>query len=337
MPDNIYCMNCLKHLVAVVLLVGASAHSAGFDCKKAQSNAEKMICANAELSGLDDELAKAWKQHLRDNKFQDQFRDTQRRWIARRDECGDANCLKEVYLARLEQMASGKEYFLRRGQGDPLCESMVKAMNEELYRSGHGRVCAYDILQRQPGVQLPPWKKLDLMKEKELYKRFILASYVGEELWPAAFADPPPPAGQPIDPKSKRPKFPMPSDEYLNREWQYAVDAGFEFYRWDNPIPYPETDGVLLIRFTASNSEKCPFAYSMLFDGDLKMPKSNPEYRVGTVAFELNDQWYKLGVALFDPHVTGAINISKFGPITKSYGFPDLCGITNSQKAFKWE
>lgn len=96
------------------LVLSCAASAASFDCAKAQTRVEKLICADAELSRLDDDLGRAWKQHLSDNKFQDQFRTTQKHWITRRNECTDAGCLKQTYQARLEQMASGKEYLFAR-------------------------------------------------------------------------------------------------------------------------------------------------------------------------------------------------------------------------------
>lgn len=323
-----------------LLVLSCTVQAASFDCAKAQSKVEKMICSDAELSKLDEDLGRAWKQHLSDNKFQDQFRNTQKHWIEQRNQCVDAQCLKQTYQARLQQMASGKEYFLRDGQGEPLCESIVKAMNEELYRPGHGRVCAFDILQRLPGVQFPPWNKLDLQKDKELYKRFMLADYVGKDLWPAAFADPAPQPGQPIDPNSKRPKLAMPSDEELNREWAYAVEADFEFYRWDNAIPLPEhSDDSVLIRTTKSNDGNCPSTKTQLFTSDLKKPKPYPLHSFGGgLSFSYGEKWYWLTGVVNNASLTDAFTIGQLNSVAKNYiHLMNVCGVTDIQKSFKWE
>lgn len=322
------------------LALSCAAQAASFDCAKARAQVEQMICADAELSKLDEQLGQGWKQHLRNNKFEDQFRNTQKHWLAQRNQCTDADCLKQNYQARLQQMASGKEYFLRDGEGEPLCQRVVKAMNEELYRPGHGQVCAFDILQRLPGVQLPPWKKLDLQTDKELYKRFTLADYVGEELWPAAFADQPPKAGQPIDPKSKRPKLPMPTDEYLNREWAYAVEAGFEFYRWDNAFPLPEhSDDSVLIRTTKSNDGNCPSTKTKLFSSDLTTPKPYPVHSFGEgLSFSYGEKWYWLTGLQNNASSTEAFTIGQLNSVSKNYvHLMDVCKVTDGQKSFKWE
>ena len=124
-------MKCVRHILSglAVASMSIAAHAASFDCIKAQSEVERMICGSADLSGLDDQLGKAWTQHLRNNAFKDQFRRTQRRWIEQRNQCKDAACLRQAYLARLEQMTSGKEYFLREGEDQPLCERVVRALN----------------------------------------------------------------------------------------------------------------------------------------------------------------------------------------------------------------
>ena len=319
------------------LMLGCPAYAASYECAKAQSTVEKLICADVELSKLDEQLGQAWKQHLRNNKFQNQFRNTQKHWIAQRNQCQDADCLKQTYQARLQQMVSGKEYFLRDGEGEPLCESMVQAMNAELYKPGHGRVCAFDILQRLPGVQLPPWQKLDLQKDKELYKRFMLADSVWEDLWSAAFADPSPQAGQPIDPKGKRSKFPMPSDDYLNREWENAVGGGFEFYRWDSAIPLPKQKDSLLVRIAGLDDGNCPSIHTKLFTGDLKTPKPNAEYSFGTIPFSYGGQWYWLSGVLQNASLTEAFTISQLTSIMKPYYRIDVCKVTSGQKSFKWE
>ena len=48
-----------------LLSLASGAHSASFDCQKAKSVNERLICEDAELSKLDDELAFAYKEALR--------------------------------------------------------------------------------------------------------------------------------------------------------------------------------------------------------------------------------------------------------------------------------
>ena len=51
----------LRHMLGIILgtvFLHAVAHAASFDCNKATSDVEKVICGNSELSRLDDDLSK---------------------------------------------------------------------------------------------------------------------------------------------------------------------------------------------------------------------------------------------------------------------------------------
>jgi uncharacterized protein YecT (DUF1311 family) len=80
--------------------------AAGFDCAKARAEDEKAICANPELSKLDDELTaayraaaapfKGWKERATP------FQRNQSEWVKDRARCGDTvACLKDAYRARI--------------------------------------------------------------------------------------------------------------------------------------------------------------------------------------------------------------------------------------------
>lgn len=328
------------HAMRGVMIVSASlsVNAASFDCSKASSSVEKLICAEAELSQLDDLLNNAYTQNLRNNAFINQFRNTQRRWISQRNQCNDANCLKKIYEARIRQIESGREYFLRKGEGEVICERLIQALNTELYKPGHGRVCAFEILQRQPSVRMPLWRRLDLQKDKELYKQFVLARHVGEELWPSTFTDPSPKAGQVLNPKSKRPLLAMPSDDYLNREWASAVQRGDEFYRWDNAIPFPEQGDVLLVHRADPNGSNCPPVSTQLFTSDLRTPKSIVEYSTfSMVPFSFDNKWYWIHTFEAPSPVTSSLSISLLTQIMKPYYRSDICRVVSAEKSIKPE
>ena len=54
----------MKHTSAAIavmcLLLVTTAHAASFDCRQARHPVEKIVCANSDLSKLDDELAAVW-------------------------------------------------------------------------------------------------------------------------------------------------------------------------------------------------------------------------------------------------------------------------------------
>jgi uncharacterized protein len=86
------------------------AQAASFDCQKAANPIEKTICGNAALSGLDSQLAVAFKTafHRYTPIYQEALLDNQRIWLKTREtscaeNAGDkGNCLKDLYTARLK-------------------------------------------------------------------------------------------------------------------------------------------------------------------------------------------------------------------------------------------
>lgn len=93
-------------LLAVLLASTPASAGPSFPCDKAQSRVEKTICADAELSDLDEHLGRYYagaRQALAD--AAECFTVTQRQWLRTvRDACADAACLKTAYLARLSEL-----------------------------------------------------------------------------------------------------------------------------------------------------------------------------------------------------------------------------------------
>lgn len=92
------------HAAAVftgLLIAATQSLAAGFDCAKAATAVEKRICANPELSKLDDQLAKAYKPEGEAADFE---RAIQRRWLKERNKCADDACLQAAYAERLRQL-----------------------------------------------------------------------------------------------------------------------------------------------------------------------------------------------------------------------------------------
>ena len=96
----------------MLLCVCTIAGAASFDCAKARSEDERAICANPELSKLDDEMTAAYRK-LWDTRMryeapaaQTAFRANQKEWIGQRARCGAiANCLRDSYRARTAWLA----------------------------------------------------------------------------------------------------------------------------------------------------------------------------------------------------------------------------------------
>jgi uncharacterized protein len=89
---------------ACPMVVGAS-----FDCAKASSPIEKSICADKQLSELDEALSAAYKSALANAADPQAVKDRQRAWlIEERNKCQDASCLKNAYTKRQNELSTGK-------------------------------------------------------------------------------------------------------------------------------------------------------------------------------------------------------------------------------------
>jgi len=87
-------------IVVACLLAGlgkAQAFEASFDCAKAGTPVEKMICSDAALAEEDRGLAKLYQtlRQIRPDAVKDQGR-----WLRERDTCGDIPCILTAYLRR---------------------------------------------------------------------------------------------------------------------------------------------------------------------------------------------------------------------------------------------
>lgn len=96
----------MKHVILLVwLLLITSAHAASFDCTKAATTIEKQICANSELSVLDEELS-AHYANLRNagGSQANMINKSQRKWLQDRNHCSEVDCLKRTYIARISAL-----------------------------------------------------------------------------------------------------------------------------------------------------------------------------------------------------------------------------------------
>lgn len=87
-------------LSAMVLPTSFEVHAASFDCAKALTNVEKLICKTPSLGKADEELNSVYKQAVAVAFIADSVKKEQRGWIARRNKCPSIPCLAEEYETR---------------------------------------------------------------------------------------------------------------------------------------------------------------------------------------------------------------------------------------------
>jgi hypothetical protein len=80
-------------------------HSASFDCAKAKTKIEKLICANPKLSQLDEKVSALYKKVLEQSPVPEDTKEQQREWVKDpRNLCKDAACLEEAYASRISDL-----------------------------------------------------------------------------------------------------------------------------------------------------------------------------------------------------------------------------------------
>lgn len=94
----------------IMLLVPALAMAASFDCSKAVTRVEALICGAKALSELDSQLAETYRAAGATSSEQAAaVKRQQREWLRNvRDKCDDETCLTNAYRQRLYQLTSMK-------------------------------------------------------------------------------------------------------------------------------------------------------------------------------------------------------------------------------------
>ena len=97
--------------VLLTLPAAGIAASPSFDCAKANSAAEELICAEDALAQLDARMAQTYAQALTAAMDDaDTLRAMQRGWIKGRDDCWKANdlrtCVSDAYLLREAELVA---------------------------------------------------------------------------------------------------------------------------------------------------------------------------------------------------------------------------------------
>lgn len=108
-------MMCKRALAALALtlslglmaMLSAPGHAASFDCAKASTVIETLICRDPGLSQLDDRLAAAYAAVRAHSGNLAQLSSAQRAWLARRNQCQTAACVSDAYSARLGELGAG--------------------------------------------------------------------------------------------------------------------------------------------------------------------------------------------------------------------------------------
>lgn len=132
-----------------LLAVAAASQAAGFDCRRARTQVEKTICADAELSQLDSEMNALYKQIRAETRGVDGETGWQvdpvaaenARWLEGRNQCRDAACIRDAYRQRIAQMRRDWAQALPPAEAAP-----AKSKNDYRYdRHGDFKIFIADL------------------------------------------------------------------------------------------------------------------------------------------------------------------------------------------------
>ncbi len=104
-------MNHLKTLFIITIglvafTLASDIYAAGFDCAKASTLVETVICSDSEISTLDETLSSSYRDALAVSSNANNIKLDQRNWLKKRNLCKDKACLKDSYNQRINELAS---------------------------------------------------------------------------------------------------------------------------------------------------------------------------------------------------------------------------------------
>jgi uncharacterized protein len=105
-------MSKMRYVVIILacLFLSTIAQAASFDCTKAATKVEKLICSDTQLSQSDEELMSAYTKALKETPDTESLKKQQREWLKNvRNSCADVDCLRVEYKNRIDQLASVKK------------------------------------------------------------------------------------------------------------------------------------------------------------------------------------------------------------------------------------
>lgn len=172
-----------------------SAQGASFECRKAKSKVEHIICDNAEISKLDDELSVAYKAALKNEKQANLIRKSQKQWQKIRATIGDADLLKSFYKSRIQLLTSGAqllkeadkyrfELSARAGEEGSqdkvaVCRDMLASLKK---LNKQPMVCGQEFHPSFKQFTYPVWKKLDPREYRDLILQIYDNEYKRDEI-----------------------------------------------------------------------------------------------------------------------------------------------------------
>jgi uncharacterized protein YecT (DUF1311 family) len=102
----------VPRIILFLLLTPGLAAAASFDCRKAATKVEKLVCADQALSKLDQQLADEYRAAIARGGATAALKSAQLAWLKKsRGACTDGACLRAAYEARIGELREGAALF----------------------------------------------------------------------------------------------------------------------------------------------------------------------------------------------------------------------------------
>jgi len=157
--------------MVTLLLAANTACAASYDCDKASTKVEKMICTDPELSKMDEKLGSSYHDALKTVSNPFALRLQQRKWMKLRNQCTDKSCLEAAYQGRIDEIiaiakekrvpalhAADQTYALLMSKNDKMCNYMRNLMEADLHQIGRGYGTHDRFVSTNDVFNAVPWK-----------------------------------------------------------------------------------------------------------------------------------------------------------------------------------
>jgi len=157
-----------QHILLGLLIVcwlsyAPTCQAASYDCQKASSEVEKLICdeSQSNLSQMDEEMAQAYRGALQQasDKEKEAVKSEQRRWLVETRQCKTIKCLEILYLPRITQLRDGQGGLQYAKPPRPLIidsfEAVSQLMEQQILQLKIRQKNAKDVLFSKSGWVRP--------------------------------------------------------------------------------------------------------------------------------------------------------------------------------------
>jgi len=134
-------MNRAKWIYLSWLAFLTTSQAASFDCRKASSAVEIIICSpgNSELQNLDREMNSAYLTVLQDEKQADAILHSQKQWMKKRDTCTNEDCINQAYKERLKVLTTAQwknaPPLISASKAEAICKEVLELANSGYLKS----------------------------------------------------------------------------------------------------------------------------------------------------------------------------------------------------------